>query len=129
MNHVPVQPLRHRTAFGRGLGHQPIDEPQLVHTLNHHVGLHALTLAPDEVVVERHIEVLDALHPRERLVRVIKIDVERVLRQLQPGIAHHLRAEGERMHDDVLRQTELAQVIPAEHAAGLHTRRKFTTVL
>ena len=129
MNHIAVQAVWHRTSFGGGAHHALVDEPQLVHTSNHHVRLHALPVAADEIVVERRIHVLQRLDPRERLVRVDEVHVERVLRQLHLRFAHHGGTVDQRVHENVFGQPEMPQIVPREAPAGLHGMTEVHDVL
>ena len=100
--------------------HALIDEAQLVDTADHHIGLHALPVAPDEIVVERRIQILHGLHPREWLVRVNEIHIERVLRQLHAGLSHHGSTVRQRVHENVFSQAEMPKIVPSQALAGLH---------
>ena len=120
MDHITVQAVRHRVAFRSGAHHALVDETQLVDTADHHIGLHALPVAPDEIVVERRIQILHGLHPREWLVRVNEIHVERVLRQLHAGLSHHGSTVRQRVHENVFSQAEMPKIVPSQALAGLH---------
>ena len=120
MNHVTVQAFRHGPAFRGRPHHVLVHQAQLVHAADHHVGLYALAVTADEIVVERRVQVLDRLHPREWLVSVDEIHVEGVLGQPHAGCAHHRGAEGQRMHENVFRQSEMAQIVPGQSFVGLH---------
>ena len=106
--------------FRSGAHHALVDETQLVDTANHHIGLHALPVAPDEIVVERRIQILHGLHPREWLVRVNEIHVERVLRQLHAGLSHYGGTVRQRVHENVFSQAEMPKIVPSQALAGLH---------
>ena len=85
MNHVTVQAFRHEPAF-RG-------RPQSMYWFTGAAGPRggssrrstALAVTADEIVVERRVQVLDRLHPREWLVSVDEIHVEGVLGQPHAG--------------------------------------------
>ena len=120
MDHITVQAVRHRAAFRSCTHHALVDEAQLVDAADHHVGLHALAVATDEIVVERRIQILHGLHPRERLIRVNEVHVERVLRQLHAGLSHHGGAVRQRVHENVFSQAEMPKIVPGQALAGLH---------
>ena len=90
MDHVPVQAIRHRAAFGCRLDHALVDQPQLVHTPDHHVGLHALP------------------------------HVEGMLGQFHAGGAYHVGAEDQRVHENVFGKAEMPQIVPGQALTRLH---------
>ena len=97
--------------------HQLGDPHLLVYPGDHHLFVHALVGPADEVAVEIHIHVVDALYRRQGLVDKDVVHIEGVLGQLQPAGAQHLGAVDDRVHQQVLGGPEAADLVPGEHAA------------
>ena len=66
-------------------------------------------------MVQIQIHIADALHIRKRLIRKQIVNIKRMLGQLHAGSSQDVRAEHQRVHDQVLGRLKPPDIIPCAH--------------
>ena len=86
----------------------------LVQALDHRGLVDALALATDKVAIEVDVGVVHGLAARQRHISVDVVYIERVRRHRQIGRAQHIRAIAQAVHEQILVQTEMTDLVPGK---------------
>ena len=96
------------------IDHQLIYTDLLIHTTDHHALTNGLICSSDKVAVQIYIQIIHALHTRQRNKCHQIVHIECMLRQFQPTFPQQFRPVDHRMHQQIMAGTQRSHIIPAE---------------
>ena len=97
----------------------------LVDPLHQHLFIDRLVIPAQIIVIKVNVHIVDALCKRKGLIGKQIVHIKRMLRKLHARRPKDIRAEHERMHDQILGRPEPPDVIPSAH----FVRREYITVI
>ena len=103
-----------------GVHHDAGDTQLLVDAADHDLLVDRLVAASDEIAVEVDVKVVQGLAAWQRHIGVDVVHIEGVRGHRDPAVAQDVRAVAERVHEQVLRHAEMADLVPGDNLAAGH---------
>ena len=96
------------------VNHDTVDLQLLVDAANHDTLVDGLIAAADKIAVEIHIQVIQVLHVRKRVVYKDVIHIEGMLWQLQSTFPQQLGPVNDGVHQDILALVQEFHIVPGK---------------